>query len=53
MQGAILGSQTVLASLRDTGSLDAAHDRVAPWAERQRLVRKDAYDELEHHYRAE
>jgi len=50
MQGAILGSQTVLASLRDTGSLDAAHDRLAPWAERQRLVRRAAYDDLEQHY---
>jgi len=52
MQGAILGSQTVLTSLRDTGSLDAARDHLAPWEERQRLVRKAAYDELEHRYSA-
>jgi 2-methylisocitrate lyase-like PEP mutase family enzyme len=52
MQGAILGSQTVLTSLRDTGSLDAARAHLAPWEERQRLVRKAAYDELEHHYSA-
>ena len=50
MQGAILGSQTVLKSLRDTGSLDAARDQLAPWEERQRLVRKAAYDELEQRY---
>jgi hypothetical protein len=53
MQGAILGSQTVLRSLRDTGSLDAARDQLAPWDERQRLVRKATYDELEHRYRAQ
>jgi 2-methylisocitrate lyase-like PEP mutase family enzyme len=52
MQGAILGSQTVLTSLRDTGSLDAARAHLAPWEERQRLVRKAAYDELEHQYSA-
>jgi 2-methylisocitrate lyase-like PEP mutase family enzyme len=52
MQGAILGSQTVLTSLRDTGSLDAARDHLAPWEERQRLVRKAVYDELEHRYSA-
>jgi 2-methylisocitrate lyase-like PEP mutase family enzyme len=52
MQGAILGSQTVLRSLRGTGSLDAARDQLAPWDERQRLVRKATYDELEHRYRA-
>jgi 2-methylisocitrate lyase-like PEP mutase family enzyme len=50
MQGAILGSQTVLRSLRETGSLDAARDQLAPWDERQRLVRKATYDELEHRY---
>jgi hypothetical protein len=53
MLGAILGSQTVLRSLRDAGSLDGAHDQLAPWEERQRLARKAIYDELEHHYRAE
>jgi len=53
MQGAILGSRTVLASLRDTGALDAAHDRLTPWAERQRLVRKAAYDDLEERYLAQ
>jgi 2-methylisocitrate lyase-like PEP mutase family enzyme len=50
MQGAILGSQTVLRSLRGTGSLDTARDQLAPWDERQRLVRKATYDELEHRY---
>jgi 2-methylisocitrate lyase-like PEP mutase family enzyme len=53
MQGAILGSQTVLKSLRGTGSLNAARDQLAPWEERQRLVRKATYDELEHRYRAQ
>ncbi|HXA91377.1 MAG TPA: isocitrate lyase/phosphoenolpyruvate mutase family protein [Mycobacterium sp.] len=51
MQGAILGSQTVLRRLRDIGSLDTARDQLAPWDERQRLVRKATYDELEHRYR--
>jgi 2-methylisocitrate lyase-like PEP mutase family enzyme len=53
MQGAILGSQTVLAGLRDTGSLDATPDWLAPWVERQRLVRKAAYDDLERRYHVE
>jgi len=30
--------------------LDAARDQLAPWEERQRLVRKASYDELEHRY---
>ncbi|HYZ80297.1 MAG TPA: hypothetical protein VE571_03460 [Solirubrobacteraceae bacterium] len=53
MQGAIRGTQTVLAGLRDAGSLAPVLDQLAPWAERQRLVRRDTYDDLEDRYRAE
>jgi 2-methylisocitrate lyase-like PEP mutase family enzyme len=52
MQGAIRGTQTVLAGLRDAGSLASVLDQLAPWAERQRLVRRDTYDDLEHRYSA-
>ncbi|MFE7116313.1 oxaloacetate decarboxylase [Streptomyces sp. NPDC057654] len=52
MQGAILGTQTVLAGLRDAGSLAPVMDRLAPWAERQRLVRRDEYEALERRYKS-
>lgn len=48
MQGAIHGSETVLRTLRDAGSLD----NLASWHERQRLVRHEAFEDLEVRYRA-
>jgi len=50
LQGAIRGMQRVLATLRETGSLAAAAEDLAPWDERQRLVRKAAFDTLETRY---
>jgi 2-methylisocitrate lyase-like PEP mutase family enzyme len=53
MQGAIRGSQKVLHALRDTGSLDSVITELAPWDERQRLVRKPHFDQLERRYSVE
>jgi len=53
MQGAIRGTQTVLAGLRDAGALDPVLDQLAPWDERQRLVRRADYDHLENRYRTD
>ncbi len=50
LQGAILGMQTALRSLRQRGVLDEA--AVASFAERQRLVDKPAYDAMETRYAA-
>jgi 2-methylisocitrate lyase-like PEP mutase family enzyme len=50
LQGAVHGTQTVLRALRDEGSLQAVVHELAPFSERQRLVRKDRYDELEQAY---
>jgi 2-methylisocitrate lyase-like PEP mutase family enzyme len=50
LQGAIRGMQRVLEKLRETGSLATAADDLAPWDERQRLVRKAAFDGLEARY---
>ncbi len=52
LQGAIQGMQAALRSLRETGGLDEADGLVASFAERQRLVNKAAYDELERRYAA-
>ncbi|MFF7651755.1 hypothetical protein ACFZCY_18510 [Streptomyces sp. NPDC007983] len=52
MQGTILGTRTVLIGLRGAGSLAPVMDRLAPWAERQRLVRRAEYEELERRYTA-
>jgi len=53
LQAAVKGMQSVLADVRRTGSLAAVADRIAPWAERQRLVRKDIFDVLDETYRSE
>jgi 2-methylisocitrate lyase-like PEP mutase family enzyme len=53
MQGAIHGTQEVLRGLRETGSLAPVLSRLTPWAERQRLVRKPHFDELETLYSIE
>jgi 2-methylisocitrate lyase-like PEP mutase family enzyme len=50
LQGAIRGMQRVLETLRETGSLAAAADDLAPWDERQRMVRKAAFEQLEARY---
>jgi 2-methylisocitrate lyase-like PEP mutase family enzyme len=53
LQAAVKGMQSVLADVHRTGSLAGTADRIAPWSERQRLVRKDVFDVLEHKYRSE
>jgi 2-methylisocitrate lyase-like PEP mutase family enzyme len=53
LQGAVHGSTEVLAGLREHGTLEPVLDRLAPWARRQQLVRRDHYQELERRYRAE
>lgn len=50
LQGAIRGMQRALGMLRETGSLSAAAADVADWAERQRIVRRPAFDTLERRY---
>ena len=51
LQGAVYGMQQALGQLKDTGRLDESAP-VASFAERQRLVRKPLYDELEQRYAA-
>jgi hypothetical protein len=51
LQAAVKGMQTVLAEVRRTGSVAGIGDRIAPWTERQRLVRKPTFDGLEDKYR--
>ncbi|SCL26457.1 carboxyvinyl-carboxyphosphonate phosphorylmutase [Micromonospora rhizosphaerae] len=50
LQAAVLGMQRALATLRDTGSLAVASQHLAGWAERQRVVRKPQFDEVERRY---
>jgi 2-methylisocitrate lyase-like PEP mutase family enzyme len=49
LQGAIYGMQAALGQLKETGRLDESAP-VASFRERQRLVRKPLYDELEQRY---
>lgn len=49
LQGAVYGMQAALGQLKETGSLDESAP-VASFKERQRLVRKPLYDELEERY---
>ena len=51
LQAAVAAMQTVLGALKRDGALDAVHDRVASFAERQRLVQKPHFDALEARYR--
>jgi 2-methylisocitrate lyase-like PEP mutase family enzyme len=46
LQGAVLGMTTALLRLRETGRLDEDSGVVASFAERQKLVQKDLFDEL-------
>jgi 2-methylisocitrate lyase-like PEP mutase family enzyme len=46
LQGAVLGMTTALLRLRETGRLDEESGVVASFAERQKLVQKDMFDQL-------
>ena len=50
LQGALAGMQKALTVLRDTRRVDEDPNLVAPFAERQRLVGKPAWDALEKKY---
>ena len=52
LQGAILGMQNALGALVRSGRMDEDGAIVASFAERQRLVQKSHYDELERRYAA-
>jgi 2-methylisocitrate lyase-like PEP mutase family enzyme len=53
LQGAIAGMQAALKILKTTGKVDAGSPMVASFAERQRLVKKPFFDELERKYAEE
>lgn len=53
LQAAVRASTEVLASLKANGSLDAVHDRLASFEERQAAVAKDKWDALEQRFKAE
>ena len=50
LQAAVAGMTRALTQLRERGELAEDPALVAPFAERQRLVNKPAWDELEHRY---
>jgi 2-methylisocitrate lyase-like PEP mutase family enzyme len=50
LQGAIAGMQAALKQLKTSGRMDEASAMVASFAERQRLVKKPLFDELEGKY---
>ncbi|WP_313296668.1 isocitrate lyase/PEP mutase family protein [Diaphorobacter sp.] len=50
LQGALAGMQRALGTLRQSHHLQEDSNLVAPFAERQRLVNKPFWDELEKHY---
>ncbi|MBV7482157.1 oxaloacetate decarboxylase [Bordetella sp. BOR01] len=50
LQGAVLGMQKALSALKRDGKLDEDPALLAPFDERQRLVGKPLYDELEKRY---
>jgi 2-methylisocitrate lyase-like PEP mutase family enzyme len=50
LQGAIAGMQQALAHLKNDGRIDETNVQVASFAERQRLVKKPLFDELESKY---
>lgn len=50
LQGAVLGMQNALGALRDRGAVTEEEGLVAPFAERQRLVDKPTWDELDARY---
>jgi len=52
LQSAIAGMQTALTHLRDQGLVDENTPAIASFADRQRLVRKPEFDELEQRYKS-
>jgi 2-methylisocitrate lyase-like PEP mutase family enzyme len=50
LQAAISAMQSVLGDLKANGSLAGAEDRLASFVERQRVVRKGVYDDLERRF---
>ena len=50
LQGAIAGMQKALKQLKTTGQMDQESEIVASFVERQRLVKKPLFDELERKY---
>lgn len=50
LQGAVCGMQKALSELKQRGQLDENPELVAPFHERQRLVRKDQFDALSARY---
>lgn len=53
LQGAIAGMQAALKQLKAAGRIDAANEMIASFSERQRLVKKPLFDELEKKYSEE
>lgn len=53
LQAAVRSATEVLGSLKATGSLDAVHDRLASFEERQAAVAKDRWDAREQRFRTE
>ena len=51
LQAMLLAAQNVLGSLKKTGSLEQVQDKLASFTERQRIVDKSFFDELESRYR--
>lgn len=50
LQGALAGMQAALAELKANGILDEGSGKIATFAERQRLVQKPLFDDLERKY---
>ena len=50
LQGAIAGMQQALGDLKDNGRVDETNPQVASFEERQRLVKKSFYDQLDKKY---
>jgi 2-methylisocitrate lyase-like PEP mutase family enzyme len=50
LQAAVAGMQVALKALKDTGRMDEDPRMVAPFAERQRLVQKTLFDQLDKKY---
>ncbi len=53
LQGALKGMTDALTHLRDKGRLDEDSALVASFAQRQRLVNKPLFDELDRRYQAD
>jgi 2-methylisocitrate lyase-like PEP mutase family enzyme len=53
LQGAIAGMQAALSELKTRGVLDESSGKIASFAERQKLVQKPLFDELEKKYSTE